>query len=246
MRFRSILILTRCVPYVEFSQAPRIANLRGSSAAKKQVSSETECIKDDENWQNAYWTRENVDGYKQLCTDYEAGKVPCLDRHPKDISLREFMCNFTKKWKYAPANVFPYMIPTFRYVVKKGKKNYEEYCKSLLLQDKPGCTLDNVGKNFDSCEEELKDFVENSQFCPNLVKEEFHESQRIGDDFNQEQDPFIAGDALYVEPEERPERAPKDEYMHLYDLGHEGNPEADEVENEFDDPDPNYCDDIEN
>ena len=49
-----------------------------------------------------------------------------------------------------------------------------------------------------------------------------------------------------MEPEERPERAPKDEYMHLYDLGHEGDPEADEVENEFDDPDPNYCNDVEN
>jgi len=34
-------------PYVEFSQAPRIANLRGSSVAKKQVSSETECINED-------------------------------------------------------------------------------------------------------------------------------------------------------------------------------------------------------
>ena len=147
-----------------------------------------------------------------------------LDRHPKDISLREFMCNFSKKWNYSPANVFPYMMPTYRYVIKKNKPHYEAYCQNLLLQDKPGCTLDNVGKNFNSCEEELRDFVENSEYCPNLVKEEFKESQKISEESNQEEDPFIAGDALYVEPEGQPERAAKDEYMHLYDLGHEEDP----------------------
>ena len=112
-----------------------------------------------------------------------------------------------------------------------------------MLQDKPGCTLDNVGKNFNSCEEELRDFVENSEYCPNLVKEEFKESQKVSDESNQEEDPFIAGDALYVEPEGQPERAAKDEYMHLYDLGHEEDPELDEIQNELDDPEPNYCDD---
>ena len=114
-----------------------------------------------------------------------------------------------------------------------------------MLQDKPGCTIDNVGKNFTSCEEELRDFVENSEFCPNLVKEEFKESQKVSDESNQEEDPFIAGDALYVEPDGQPERAAKDEYMHLYDLGHEEDPELDEVQNELDDPEPNYCDDLE-
>ena len=130
------------------------------------------------NWQNAYWNQENIDGYKKLCVHFEAGQVPFFDRHPRDLSLREFMCNFTKKWKYAPAEVFPYIIPNYRYIVKKGKPHYEEYCKNLLLQDKPGCTLDIVRKAFRSCEEELKDFVENSEFWPNLVKVEFDESQK--------------------------------------------------------------------
>ena len=173
MTSNECFLIAHGLPYVEFSSTPRIANLKGSSVAKQKVGSETECIQESDNWQNAYWNRENSDGYKKLCADYEAGQVPVLDRHPKDLSLREFMCNFTKKWKYAPAEVFPYMIPTYRYVVKKGKPHYEEYCKNLLLQDKPGCTLDTVGKAFSSCEEELKDFVENSEFCPNLVKVEF-------------------------------------------------------------------------
>ena len=140
-------------------------------------------------------------------------------------------------------------MPTFRYVVKKGKPNYELYCRCLLLADKPGCTIDNVGKNFSSCEEELRDFVENSEYCPNLVKEDFKESQIESDESNQaigqEEDPLIVGDALYVEPEGEPERAPKDDYMHLYDLGHElDDPESEEVQHEYDNQDPNYYDDL--
>ena len=169
MSSNECFLIAHGLPYVEFSHAPRVANLKGSSIAKTKVDNETENIKDDDNWQNAYWNREEIDGYKKLCADYVAGNIPkeILDRHPKDLSLREFMCNFSKKWKYAPAKVFPYMMPTFRYVVKKGKPNYELYCRCLLLADKPGCTFDNVGKNFNSCEEELRDFVENSEYCPN-------------------------------------------------------------------------------
>ena len=32
--------------------------------------------------------------------------------------------------------------------------------------------------------------------------------------------------------------------MCLYDLGHEEDPDMDEVQNELDDPEPNYCDDL--
>ena len=117
---------------------------------------ETEFIQDEDNYEEAYWKREEFDGYKKLCADYDAGKPSFLDKDPRNISLQEFACNFTKKWKYCPADVFMYVIPTYRYVIKKGKNNYEDYCRNLLLQDKPGCTLDNVGKNFNnSCEEEL-------------------------------------------------------------------------------------------
>ena len=37
------------IPYFEFSKTPRIANLKGSTVAKKQVDNERENIKDDDN-----------------------------------------------------------------------------------------------------------------------------------------------------------------------------------------------------
>ena len=175
-------------PYVKFSHNPRVANLKGSHAAKKKVKKATDAIHDDDDWQNSYWKKEEIVGYKKLCTDYENGEIAYLDKHPKYLSLREFMVTFTKKWQYCPAKVWPHFIPTFRYTVRKGNKMYEDYCQNLLLQDKPGCTLDNVGKididgnKFENCEAELSHFVENSEYCPYLVKEEFRESQIPTDD----------------------------------------------------------------
>jgi hypothetical protein len=166
------------------------------------------------------------------------------------------MVLFSKKWKYSPAEVWPHFIPTFQFPVKKGKEIFEEYCRNLLLQDKPGCTLDNVGKididgiEFESCEDELAHFVRESPYCPDLVKEEFEDSLRPGG--NENQNPFEEGDALYIQDEDQPERAPKDDYMWLNNLGDEEDfenlteEELQEMwQKEMDNPDPNYCERLE-
>ena len=68
MTSNECFLIAHGLPYVEFSQAPRIANLRGGSVAKTKVHKETDSIKDDDNWRNAYSNRENIDGYKRLCS----------------------------------------------------------------------------------------------------------------------------------------------------------------------------------
>ena len=118
-----------------------------------------------------------------MCEEYEKDpeKFAILGKHPKNLSLREFVVNFSKKWKYHPVKkAFLHSIPCYRYIVHKGKNIYEDFCKWMLLTDKPGCTLENVGKDpFGSCEEELRDFVKNSEFCPELVKKDFYDSQVV-------------------------------------------------------------------
>ena len=58
------------------------------------------------------------------------------------------------------------------------------------------------------------------------------------------EDPFIAGDALYVELEGKPERAPRDVFINMYDPPHENDSnKTDEFDNGYDDPNPNYSDD---
>ena len=215
MSINESMLICHNQPYVEFSKIPRTVNLKGSMKVKDSISRDDEVLGEKTNWQEAYWQRDSCPGYKQLCDDYPT-KFP-YPRHPKDISLREFVVNFTMKWKYKPSNVFPNFIPTYRYIVHKDKPNYESYCECLLLMDKPGCTLDNVGTEFPSCEAELRDFVENSDLCPDRVKKEFKESQIILKDLNKENP--IEGDAfdeLYIDVNPIAENAPKDEWMDCY------------------------------
>ena len=218
MSVNECMLICHNQPSVEFSKSPRVVNLKGSIKFKDTVASNNEILAEKTNWQEAYWQRESCPGYKQLCKDYPSKFK--YSKHPKYISLREFVVNFTMKWKYRPANVFPHFIPTFRYIVHKGKPNYERYCQNLLLMDKPGCTLDNVGKEFDSCEAELFDFVMFSEYCPQLLKDEFLKSQKITSETTKEKS--IEGDAfdeLYIDINPVDENAPKDDWMDLYSFG---------------------------
>ena len=221
MSINECMLICHNQPYVVYSKTPRTVNLRGSTKVKDSVSSDDEILLENDNWQEAYWQRESCPGYKILCEEYPT--IFKYSKHPKDISLREFVVNFTKKWKYRPANIFPYFIPTYRFVVHKGKPHYEEYCKNLLLTDKPGCTLDNVGKGFASCEAELKDFVENSEFCPVLVKEDFEQSQIVvNEKINNESVDGDAFDELYNEVNPVPENAPNEDWMDCFSFGFDG------------------------
>ena len=221
MSINECMLICHNQPYVEYSKTPRMVNLKGSTKVKGNVISNDEVLLENDNWQEAYWQRESCPGYKILCDDYPTKFK--YSKHPKDISLREFIVNFTKKWKFKPANVYPHFIPTYRYIVHKGKANYEDFCKFWLLQDKPGCYFDNVGKEFSSCEAELKHFVENSAFCPELLKEEFEQSQIVLNESNNEKS--VEGDAfdeLFNEVNAVPENASKDDWMECFSLGFDG------------------------
>ncbi|KAG0729382.1 hypothetical protein GWK47_030434 [Chionoecetes opilio] len=82
--------------------------------------------------------------------------------------------------------------------------------------DKPGCTLDNVGKEFGSCEAELKEFVKNP-LCPEIIQEEFKQSQIPIQNVPSapEHNPL---DELHVE-EEEPENTELDEWMECINIG---------------------------
>ena len=61
---------------------------------------------------------------------------------------------------------------------KKNSKSYQSWCRYILLSEKPGYYITNDGGNFEDSEAELKDFVLNSEYCPELIKKEFEESQQ--------------------------------------------------------------------
>ncbi len=223
MSVNECMLIIQGLPYVCYSKTPRYASLFGGTKVQMSVPSEDVTIGNDDNWQEAYWNREKNPNFKLMCQNYPNDFK--WDKHPKDISLREFMKHFTKKWKLSKnTKVFPVFTPTFRHIVHKGQKRYEEYCKWILLQDKPGCYFDNVGKGFGSCEAELKDFADNSPLCSEHIKDEFYKSQVVKKDSEvvqmrgNDDDPL---DELLAEVNQAPENDNPDDWMRVHDPGNE-------------------------
>ena len=216
------MLLVHNQPYVLYSRTPRPVSLLPSTRVKKKISIDDEDILCNDEWVDAYSQRDSSDNYQQLCKKYkESPDTFFLRKDPNNISLREFSVKFSKKWMYSQSNVFPNFLPSYRFIVHKGKPHYEEYCKNRLLMDKPGCYIQSVGNSFSSHEEELKDFVENSPFCPNALKTDFQQSQKIVSESKKEK--CAEGDAfdeLYSENDGQAVNAQKDDWMECFSLGH--------------------------
>ena len=75
---------------------------------------------------------------------------------------------------------------------------------------KTGCYITNVGKDFQTFEEELRDFVSHSKFCPQLIKQEFEESQIECENQLHAEDLSDEEDQLLVSPLQNPEEEEED------------------------------------
>ena len=73
------------------------------------------------------------------------------------------MSDFSFDWVFEDKGFIPVINPTFRYPVprdieKPGNNQYKKYCRTMLLSEKPGCYLSNIGP-IDDLHNELKDFA---------------------------------------------------------------------------------------
>ena len=223
-------LILRKETYVEYSLKARYANVEGMRKLSTEVAQETDLATESNNWQESYWNRETNENFIKLCARYPHDfKYKC---DPVDISLRGFMTDFSKDWVYlgGKTKFVPVIIPIFRYPVSpKEKKNFELYCKTILLSEKPGCYPCNVGVGFENFKEELMDFVNNSPFCPQLIKEEFErnlntdkkkdgggpeEEVADGDDFDDYEQLFERGNTPGMEG-----NASQDSIMAIHGLG---------------------------
>ena len=123
---------------------------------------------------------------------------------------------FTKDWTIKKKLTVPVFIPIQKFPITKTSKSYQNFCRCLLLCEKPGCYISNVGTNFENFEEELRDFVLNSKFCPMLAREDFEKSQlEIQDDLNPD---GSKDEQLLISPLQKPgdeDRVPTSMQIHL-------------------------------
>ena len=188
--------------YVQFSQRYEWVNLNGSKRLKLNVSSEDDLALETTDWLHIYAERDQNKNFIEICNIYpEKFKWKC---HPNDISLRDFVTYFDKNWMVKDTITVPIFSPTQKFNVKKKHKSYENWCKFTLLSEKPGCYITNVGKEYPSFEEELRNFVLHSKFCPPLIKQEFEESQLESDENLHDED-ISEDEQLLVSPLQNPE-----------------------------------------
>ena len=113
-------------------------------------------------------------------------------RKETESGLRQFVTHLKKNWMLKETKTFPVFTPVQKFAIKKNSKSYENWCKLTLLAEKPGCYITNVGNDFESFEEELKHFVQHSEFCPQLIKQEYEESQlEFEEDIPEDEDQLL-------------------------------------------------------
>ena len=209
----SCLLLSNVHNYTESSMKFKMVSVSGCKKVDLEgVAPQDQAIGDKKNMAEIYWNRLEDDNFKAACASYEEDKEAFIKSlpttykdipHPSDISLHFFVSYFNSKWKPTKNEVVPVISPCFLTIPNKmrNKETFDLFCKCLLFEWKPGCTPQTIGQEFANAEEELRDFVANSPFCPSFVKHDFNQSQKISAVPQQEQNQGEDGEQEDLEME---------------------------------------------
>ena len=196
-------------PFVLMSRQLRSVNVLGTREVDTTTTSDDRRAVRD-NIADKYWHREDSDHYKQFVTNFESKEVD-YPRHPSEVSLYQFVGNFTENWQLTGKLYVPNCTPNFRYPPKKTKKDYRlVYCRTMLLLHKPGTSPDTLS---DDLESELAEFVETT-LCPRMLRLDYLKSLEEDEPDAPEHEP------LQPSPLDRP-TAPVDQDDFMIALGGE-------------------------
>jgi hypothetical protein len=165
-------------------------------------------------------------------------------RDPSKQSLYEFVRRYSNNWKLHGEDQVPHVIPSFRSVPKRGGQNKERYLmflRALLLMHKPGSTFNQVSVlDQPQLEDEALDFSMSSD-CPEVVAEEYDQSQLDEED---DEEAFDGIDdnvqPLLVEPELEQGPHIQENWQELLGpMAHHNEPHVEDGEADYDNQDMN-------
>jgi hypothetical protein len=151
-----------------------------------------------------YWKREVDDGYKAALDVYR--RHPNVARDPARESLYNFAGLYTLGWKFHGEDHVPHVIPVFKSIPKQdgqNKERYQMFLRALLLVHKPETTFEDISVlNEAQLKTEASDFTMSTE-CPNVIEEEFEQSQKDeeADDFEGMDVDIADEEDLLVQPE---------------------------------------------
>ena len=185
-RQESMLLLNSDRDYVKMSLIIIPCSLIGNKRLEIKNCGLDEKMARDDGWQDKYFSRETDPNFKKACQDFEKDPeawralFPLNYKNPKspqETSLHNFISFFTKNWYPKKQEAVPYCTPYFQYIPKCSKKEkHEAYCRTRLLQFKPGANPDNLLTGFENNKDCLQDFVKNDKHCPAFLKDDFETS----------------------------------------------------------------------
>ena len=245
------------LPFVTFPKKFAYANVMGTRRVESLDAQEQENpsrqVKVAKNLADLYWSRDSDPRYKKACEEFEKKGESTSTKHPRDVSLYEFISKYRADWKMNVEEKVPHITPNFsRIPRKKGSlRRYEMFLRSILLTYVSGTNLDDIELlSTTDLEEECRFFCEKPE-CPQLVREEFEESQQvdegeggdedaIGDDEDDDSESFDnpggSQEELLIEPEAIEEQYQQAEaYERLYGQINNTAPEGRDDECLYDD-----------
>ena len=171
--------------FVKFSRPFRCVNILDTRRVNTE--SEDNVIATKENHADIYWKREQDPNYQRFLSEFEGGSI-VYPKHPKEISLYEYVGNFTVNWCQDIPHI-PHPTPLFRYAPNKSNVEYFQlYCKTKILLHLPGVRPDDLEDSNESIEKKMDKFV-NTNYCPSIVRNEYLKSLKQDNENSNEVEP---------------------------------------------------------
>ena len=171
---------------MEYSCAKRQVSLGHNKVLHLDKNPEDLAMSAEKSMADAYFNRTNDEKFQKLCEDYN--KDPdeyyrklkkyqpnwLTPKKPMDLNMHDYVAFFNKNWSMSTTEHFPDFRPGFKKTPNKvQKERFERWATTKMLIYTPGAHPDTILDGFATVEEAMKDFVENSGFCPNHIKDEW-------------------------------------------------------------------------
>ena len=173
------------LPFVEFSHEFVHVNVMGTR--RINFSSDNTTLShpaQEDNYASIYWKRNEDPFFQEAVQKYNSKEPHVIMENPIDINLYNFCRFYTKKWKLSQKEKVPHITPNFYRIPKKNGPNSAQYMlflKSILLIFKSGTKFNEIDiLSREELEDEVDHFVR-TESCPELILEEFLESQECKD-----------------------------------------------------------------
>ncbi len=171
----------------------RHVNLTGKKSIRLEPKTLGDAVTSNCTFHEVYWDRETNKKFLDACKAYETNEAFIKGlfhpkykepRHPRDVSLHLYLAFYNKDWTPSKEQFCPTYTPSYREPVNKSKEaRHEEWCKMQLLIFQPGANEQSVTEAFNAADDVtysslLAEFVETSEFCPGVLKDDYEISMR--------------------------------------------------------------------